>query len=418
MLMVPRGHLALTTKNSDAPGARCGKKSKIFPRFLETGRLKAKTADSAVSFFVKCRVPGAHGADPGGRPRFPPAPPGITPEDRPVPQQRVAVPSVGSNVPSVVGAVPFGDAGFFPGDRADRRRDGGRRGGDAALFDGDLGCFGGDVGFGARDGGGIRRATRAEPVETPTPTRSYVSELRRVPWKARCVGPALRVRGFDRQVCNRHHLKMARTCDPSRRSLIIGAGVGALAAALPRSAEAALGCRDFADRRVCAAGLPSHLAHIRAQEQNQWCWAACISMIFGYYGHPVSQARIVKETFGTIVNMPGTPAQILRALNRLWVDDWGNSFRAGSNFGNANVVQAAQDLAQNQPLIVGTHGHAMVLSSLEYFFPVWATPHGPVLGPAQVTNAVVRDPWMDRARRSLSPNEWHGIMFAAQVRVF
>lgn len=206
--------------------------------------------------------------------------------------------------------------------------------------------------------------------------------------------------------------------DSSRRRLIVGAAVGAVTMGLPDSAEAVWGCQDMPHRRVCKVGLPSEMAHIQAQEMNQWCWAACISMIFRYYGHPVSQARIVKETFGTIVNMPGQPHQILGALNRPWVDDRGNPFRTGSNMGDAHVVQAAQDLAQNQPLIVGTHGHAMVLTSLEYFFPVFMTPQGPALGPAQITNAIVRDPWMQRARRSLNANEWRDIMFAAQVRVF
>src|SRR5262245_33097819 len=36
----------------------------------------------------------------------------------------------------------------------------------------------------------------------------------------------------------------------------------------------------------------------------QWCWAASISMLFAYYGHSVSQARIVTEAYGSPVNMP------------------------------------------------------------------------------------------------------------------
>ena len=47
------------------------------------------------------------------------------------------------------------------------------------------------------------------------------------------------------------------------------------------------------------------------QHMNVWCWAACISMVFAYYRHPVSQPRIVAETWGDIVNLPGRPDQML-----------------------------------------------------------------------------------------------------------
>lgn len=32
---------------------------------------------------------------------------------------------------------------------------------------------------------------------------------------------------------------------------------------------------------------------LQAQEQSNWCWAACYSMVFAYYGHPKEQCRIV-----------------------------------------------------------------------------------------------------------------------------
>jgi hypothetical protein len=144
------------------------------------------------------------------------------------------------------------------------------------------------------------------------------------------------------------------------------------------------------------------------QYMDEWCWAACISGIFSYYGHPVSQARIVREAYGAIVNLPGNPVQILAAINRQWIDDNGVSFLAsGNSFGLTNAI-AAQELAANRPLIVGALGHATVLTALEYVRDLW--------GNGNVKLATVRDPWpYNPQRRALTLQEWNNITFAAAV---
>ena len=182
-------------------------------------------------------------------------------------------------------------------------------------------------------------------------------------------------------------------------------------------------CQDFLNppRRVCESGIPSHLIHIAAinnpQFQSQWCWAACISMVFNYYGHPVGQERLVTEAYGSIVNMPAEPWTILSILNREWVDDNGDIFTCISSPGSTNIVRAANDLAANMPLIIGTLGHAVVLTRLEYMAPYVQTPWGPQLGFINITSATVRDPWPGRGRRDLSIMEWANISFAVQIRV-
>jgi ABC-type bacteriocin/lantibiotic exporter with double-glycine peptidase domain len=187
--------------------------------------------------------------------------------------------------------------------------------------------------------------------------------------------------------------------------------------------HAELNCQnlDNPQRRVCESGIPSNVIHIVAannsQYQSQWCWAACISMIFKYYGHPVSQARIVKEAYGNLVNMPAQPWTMLKMLNRKWTDDNGVQFTSYSSQGSTNVVAAAQDLAANRPLIIGTKGHAVVLTSLQYAAMYMQTPNGMQLGPVGVTNAVVRDPWPGKGRRVLSADEWRSMSFAVQIRV-
>lgn len=161
--------------------------------------------------------------------------------------------------------------------------------------------------------------------------------------------------------------------------------------------------------------------HISARDnpqfQSQWCWAACIAMVFQYYGHPVKQERIVSEAYGGLVDMPAQPWTMLAMLNRVWVDDNGETFTCYSTPGSTNVVAAANDLAGNMPLIIGTNGHAMVLTSLEYMAPYVQTPFGMQLGPVSITNATVRDPMPGVGRRGLSAAEWVAMRFAVQIRV-
>lgn len=142
---------------------------------------------------------------------------------------------------------------------------------------------------------------------------------------------------------------------------------------------------------------------------SQWCWAACIEMVFRYYGHPVDQADIVSQTWGGLVNNPGRPDQILANLNRPWRDQRGRVFRAYGDVFSANPQTAAADLAQDAPLIIGTLGHAMVLTGMSFL--------NDVRGGGSVQSAVVRDPWPGNGRRVLSAREWYSTNFLARIRV-
>lgn len=161
---------------------------------------------------------------------------------------------------------------------------------------------------------------------------------------------------------------------------------------------------------MCEAGLAASVAPVAIQQMPEWCWAACIEAVFRYYGHYIPQVEIVRETWGEIVNLPGQPQQIVADLNRPWVDTEGNPFRVFGDVYSANVITASQDLANNMPLIIGSMGHAMVLTSLQ-----WAR-NG--LGAQQIAAAIVRDPWPGNAmQRILSPQEWFSVNFLIRIRV-
>lgn len=188
--------------------------------------------------------------------------------------------------------------------------------------------------------------------------------------------------------------------------------LGASSLLISRSLGADLQCTAYNQAGVqqCQVGIDSNLIPVTASQQMpEWCWAASISMVFGYYGFPVSQSRIVEEVWGEAADMPAGPDQILSDLNRDWKDDNDNKFTASGESYDANPTTASQDLAQDMPLIIGTMGHAMVLTSLVYVRDV--------TGNGSVQQAIVRDPWPGRGRRVLTPQEWYSAQFLARIRV-
>jgi hypothetical protein len=177
----------------------------------------------------------------------------------------------------------------------------------------------------------------------------------------------------------------------------------AAAALLPQTAFAENSCGPMG----CTAQVPflTFAAHYENQYQSEWCWAACISMVFGCYGHPIRQQRIVAEVYGAPYNIPAMSGlMIASALNKSWTDDNGESFdsvmraafdtQAGVSAINSAIIVDA--LENGDPLIVGSGGHATVLTEVIYV----PTPAGP-----SILSAGVFDPWPGRGPRNLTQSE-------------
>lgn len=203
-----------------------------------------------------------------------------------------------------------------------------------------------------------------------------------------------------------------------RRALILGA---ATAFAATRRAEALIRCTAYDGRgfQRCEAGIDERLGLVQAEQENsQWCWAAVISAIFRYHGFWVSQAQVVSETFGRVVNLPAFSPQIATATNRPWIDEGGRPFvshgavlwDADARIGGPGATgEASRELAAGNPLILGTTGHAVVLTGLVY--------ERDALGRGAPSFAIVHDPWPGRGQRTLSRAEWLATRFLAKVRV-
>ena len=201
----------------------------------------------------------------------------------------------------------------------------------------------------------------------------------------------------------------------NRRTWMTTVGAAIVGGTAAERMEAALSCGPQLPPygvQACVAGIPQQAMDTvyATQQQTEWCWAACIEMVFTYWGHPISQVEIVRQTWGQIVNMPAQPGQIIADLNRPWVDRNGNPFRSQGDVFSANGATAAEDLAVGMPLIIGSMGHAMVLTAVSYN----RAPNSQGV----VTGAIVRDPWPGRGRRMLSPQEAAAAMLLARIRVF
>lgn len=199
----------------------------------------------------------------------------------------------------------------------------------------------------------------------------------------------------------------------------------ALAVAAPLVPVQALGAIDcsrpnLSGLQTCSVGVPSfQLATVR-QRQTKWCWAACITSIFLVHGHVVSQHRIVEKIFGGDVNEGAVNPQIVRAIDGEWTGDRGERFVAkGIVLWNRDryferpdaIDKAAHELAQGNPLIFASEGHATVLSKMTYL----RGPRGRIIGLDSLT---VRDPWpLTQNRRLLRRDEALRSDFLCEVDV-
>lgn len=200
------------------------------------------------------------------------------------------------------------------------------------------------------------------------------------------------------------------------RRLLLG---GALAAAAA-PAEAAMRCIPLAPgAERCEVGVELPYFYRAPQQCEQWCWAACVQMVFALHGRAVPQQAIVQKVFGGQVCRPAIGPQIAYAVNGWWVDAQGIRFQAEAEVlwdsqhhlrRPDAAAQTARDLAMGAPLIIGALGHATMLTAMVYDHDIH--------GRSQVLSMTVRDPWpMNPARRVLSAQEALGTQFLARVRV-
>ncbi len=195
----------------------------------------------------------------------------------------------------------------------------------------------------------------------------------------------------------------------NRRSFLLSSAL--VSTVLPSQALAKSVCSavDKSGQSTCQTTITFDLPSLPAQHGRSWAWAACIQMIFRYYGHDVAQERIVKEMWGKISNLPARPHTIIAGMNRQWEDENGRPFSVSAEVCPPVGDTAYQDISQSKPMIIATMGPAMVLTSLHHVREA--------TGSVRITSANVQDPTVASGQRVLTAREWLAAEFVARIRV-
>ncbi len=108
------------------------------------------------------------------------------------------------------------------------------------------------------------------------------------------------------------------------------------------------------------------------QKRSNWCWAACLQMMFAYNQIPLSQQQIAKQFYGNLSNRSASILQISRFLDEISIPKRFMVRKIQSEFGSFNHTQIIEELKQKRVLIVGLEnqngygGHLYVLSKVYY----------------------------------------------------
>lgn len=204
--------------------------------------------------------------------------------------------------------------------------------------------------------------------------------------------------------------------------LVLLGGARLLPAQKTSAAVAARGgpsCRPdaIAGMEICDAAACTFLASVapNAQEQSNWCWAACLEMSFSCLGYRVNQQTIVKAAWGDIRNAPANAADMVKTINREYVDVVGDRFRPKARLLDRTItlitlmaaLSATFDhVAAGKPALVATlnsdgSGHATMLTHLSVRRPVSR------LTSPEFHSARVYDPWPGRERRVFTLDDWN-----------
>jgi hypothetical protein len=102
------------------------------------------------------------------------------------------------------------------------------------------------------------------------------------------------------------------------------------------------------------------------QKTSVWCWAASMSLIFTYEGHPISQEQIIIQNFDSLANAPaGDFLNFEDRLNGEYIDANGKKFTSTA-MQVFSTADATHSLVEGFPILFKGIHHAFVQTSLTY----------------------------------------------------
>ena len=181
---------------------------------------------------------------------------------------------------------------------------------------------------------------------------------------------------------------------------------------LSAATEAAAKTQCVADKRrhskVCTVSLNRPLERLVVRPSKNpaaTCWIASLHMIFKYHGYDVAPVRIAGEAYSGQV--PPMPWRHPERVNRTWSAERGREFSAKVEMLPVRAADAAEELAEDQPLIVGMDGRSAVLTAMSYT--------GDRLGSMTIMQALVCDPWPGKHPRVVTSPQWIEVQYIMRV---
>lgn len=180
------------------------------------------------------------------------------------------------------------------------------------------------------------------------------------------------------------------------------------AAAAQAAAKTVCGFDKRRKANVCTVRLSGPLQYFPAKKGGSEvlsCWLACLQMVFKYHGYNVQAATILHDIYGG--NMPKAPWQDLSGFSKGLVDDNHHHLSFSTEKLSVRASDAAELLAENQPLIIGAFGHPVVLTAMSYT--------GDRLGGMTIVDATVLDPAPGKGTRIVSSPDWVNVTFITRI---
>jgi Papain-like cysteine protease AvrRpt2 len=100
------------------------------------------------------------------------------------------------------------------------------------------------------------------------------------------------------------------------------------------------------------------------QKTSVWCWAASLSLIFTYEGHPISQEQIIIQNFDSLENAPaGDFLNFEDKLNGEYIDANGKKFTSDA-IQIFSIADATHSLILGYPILFKGIHHAFVQTAI------------------------------------------------------
>jgi hypothetical protein len=204
--------------------------------------------------------------------------------------------------------------------------------------------------------------------------------------------------------------------DTDRRAFLLQAGAlftGLVGAAGEAHAAAARTDCGFDKRRktnLCTVRVMGPLQFFPAGKvggESGGAWLACLQMVFKFYGHVVPAASILRDVYHG--SLPKAPWQDLSAFAQGCKDEKGHHVNITTEKLSVRAADAAELLAENQPLIIGAFGHPVLLTAMSYT--------GDRLGGMTIVDATVLDPLPGKGTRIVSSPDWVNVTFITRISV-